>query len=312
MNRHLDTTDRKQKTLLLTGASGMLGHYMSEVFHDYRITTLGQGDEADIPCDLSVATPRLPDDRFDIVVHCAGSRDEQRARQDNTESTRNLLRSLHDNSPGAFILVSTTEVYGRSEGENIDETAATFPTSNFGSSKLDAERLSEAAFKDTPTVLTVLRAAPMFGAGLSGWAQRMFADVLAGRYVHLRGNDSRLSVVTALDVARAAKALHPIGGTFNVADGKNPTWLELAEAMSANAGRFHRMATLPPAWAKILSRPLSLLPSLCPSLSRQEMERRARTLTFSSDRLREISGLKLYDTIEVIARRDPDYPYEDQ
>ena len=282
MNRHLDTTDRKQKTLLLTGASGMLGHYMSEIFHDYRITTLGRGEEADIPCDLSVATPRLPDDRFDIVIHCAGSRDEQRARQDNTESTRNLLRSLHDNRPGAFILVSTTEVYGRSEGENIDETAATFPTSNFGSSKLDAERLSEAAFKDTPTVLTVLR------------------------------NDSRLSVVTALDVARAAKALHPIGGTFNVADGKNPTWLELAEAMSANAGRFHRMATLPPSWAKILSRPLSLLPSLCPSLSRQEMERRARTLTFSSDRLKEISGLKLYDTIEVIARRDPDYPYEDQ
>lgn len=307
-----DKETRKRPSMLLTGASGMLGRYVAAAFADHDITALGRGEGNDIRCDLSCEMPGLPDKSFDIVVHCAGTRDESTARKVNAEGTGRLLEALTPNPPGAFVLISSTDVYGKESGEDVDESSPTWPSTRFGSSKLDAERMAEKVFKETDTVLTILRTVPMFGSGLSGWAQNMFADVLSGRYLHIRGNDAKISLVTAYDVARSIRAVYAKGGVYNVSDGHPHTWLELAEAMSANAGRHHRMTALPGKWASVLSGPASIFPGLRRMFDRETMRRRSQTLTFSPEKLKAATGIRPHDTVEVIARRDPAYPYEDE
>lgn len=48
----------------------------------------------------------------------------------------------------------------------------------------------------------------MFGNGVGGETLRMFRDAVNGRYIHICGNDARLSIVTAYDVARAIKEVY--------------------------------------------------------------------------------------------------------
>lgn len=52
-------------------------------------------------------------------------------------------------------------------------------------------------------MLTVVRPALMFGTGVDGWLLQLFNRVTRGHYVHIRGNEAKVSLVTALDTARA-------------------------------------------------------------------------------------------------------------
>ena len=72
------------------------------------------------------------------------------------------------------------------------------------------------------------------------------------------------------------------------------------------------MSTLPLKWAGALS-PLALIvPALRPMFGRDALRRSMQTLTFSTDKLAGAAGLKMYDTLEVIARTAADYPYEEE
>ena len=104
-------------------------------------------------------------------------------------------------------------------------------------------------------------------------------------------------------------------GAFSLAkitDGRPCTRRQLAEAMSANAGRHHRMSTLPLKWAGALSPLAIIVPALRPMFGRDALRRSMQTLTFSADKLAAATGLKMYDTLEVIARTATDYPYEEE
>lgn len=66
----------EKKDILITGASGMLGRYLKEIFGsdpDYRVFTLGRGEDNDFRCNLKTGAPDFGSQSFDIVVHCAGS-----------------------------------------------------------------------------------------------------------------------------------------------------------------------------------------------------------------------------------------------
>ncbi len=66
-----DKENRKRPSMLLTGASGMLGRYVAGAFSDFCIVSLGRGEGNDIRCDLSRETPDFSGRSFDLVVHCA-------------------------------------------------------------------------------------------------------------------------------------------------------------------------------------------------------------------------------------------------
>lgn len=175
-------------------------------------------------------------------------------------------------------------------------------------SLMRVERAVETLCAGSDIPLTIIRPGYMFGDGVEGQMAGLFEEVRSGRYIHLRGNDARLSVICALDVARAAVALAGKPGVFNAADGHDPRLIEIAEAMSANLGARKRMWHLPPAWAKWLGK----LPGLGGAgqlLDAARFERRSRSHTLDAASFIEAVGFQPYDTLAVIAREEPSYPY---
>ncbi|MBO5444497.1 MAG: NAD(P)-dependent oxidoreductase [Muribaculaceae bacterium] len=301
------------KTALLTGASGLLGSYLvPKLGVEYKVVSLQRRD-ADVECDLSVSEPRLEGRKFNLVVHAAGTEVESDALAVNLEGTRRLLKSLEANPPDEFVFVSSWEVYSPDAGEDVGESRNLWASTKCGQSKALAEGLLSDWCRDHGVLLTVIRPARMLGKGVKGEMARLFNDVVSGRYIHVRDNDARLSIVCASDVAEAVNMLHSIGGIYNITDGRGVTWLELADAMSANCGQMKRQTFLPRKWASLAWHFASWLPPVKASLDPEVLARRGKTLVLSDAAVRSVLGerWKPFPTLEVLARTCRDYPYID-
>lgn len=296
----------------------MLGQYVADRLHDHKIVCLPASDRLDISAGVSVsdilALDPTPDTAFDLVVHAAGTSDPARAMQVNLEGTRHLLKALAKlpQRPRALTYISCYSVYSPDAGEMADETTPLDAADETGRSKALAEKEARLWARAAGVPLTILRPGLMFGTGVSGLAAEMFKDVIAGRYIHVRGQEGRISVVTALDVADAVAKTAGIDGVFNVADDSSPRWLDLAEAMSANAGALKRMVTLPPKWADQAWRFCRAIPAVAASLRPAVRERRSVSLTLNSAKLRQTVDWHHHNTLEVLARTDRDYPYQEK
>lgn len=298
--------------ILITGASGMLGGYLLQLLKgDNEITTL-QRQGADILCDLKTDMPVFCNKSFDLVVHAAGSHDENDAFLLNLKGTRRLLGALEGNPPKEFVFVSSWEVYSPDSGEDVKEDHQLWASTKVGQSKARAEDLVSKWCADRNVMLTILRPARMFGKGVKGEMKSLFNDVVNSRYIHVRGNEARLSLVCALDVAQAICRLHSVGGVYNVSDGRGAKWIELAEAMSANCGAMKRQTFLPEKWATAAWKFSSWLPAVKVSLSPETLARRSKTLTISNEALRKtVADWEPFPTIDVINRQNREYPYQD-
>ena len=297
--------------ILLTGASGMLGKYLKETFEGEKITTL-QRNEADINCDLSKDIPDLEGKSFDLVIHAAGTCDETEAIALNLDGTRNLLSALEEKPPREMVHISSWEVYSPDAGENITEDHQLWAASKVGQSKALAENIIREWCDDKGVLLTIVRPARMFGKGIKGEMAQLFNDVVNARYIHVRDNNVRLSLVCALDVASAIKMLHSTGGTYNICDGIGGEWIQLADAMSANSRQMKRQTFLPAKWAAAAWKFTPWIPAVKASLNPETLTRRSKTLTLSDERLKEtLPEWHPYPTLDVISRKNKEYPYED-
>ena len=298
-----------KEKVLITGASGMLGGYLKEKFAAHEISTLGRSDTNDWIYDLSRQNPDFGDTEFDTVIHCAGTEDENGATLLNLDGTSRLLNALSSHPPLRFVYISSYQVYSPDAGENINEDENTWAHSEAGKSKARAEEVVRKWAGQHHVTLTVIRPARMFGNGVTGETLQLFNDALRGLYIHIRGNDARVSVVTALDVAKAIAKVYKEGGTFNAADGRNPRLIDMVEAMTANAGSRKRMNHLPASWAEWLWRLGRFIPFIDRNLNPKVAEKRMKTLTIDGSRLASAAGITYYDTLEVMALNHPDYPY---
>lgn len=301
------------KTALVTGASGLLGFYLCPLLKKtYEVVTL-QRHNADVECDLAVSFPDIGNRTFDLVVHIAGTAIEENALSVNYEGTRRLLQSIEKSTPQEFVYISSWEVYSPDAGENIEESGHLWTSSKCGQSKALAEKLVTEWCDRYGVRLTVIRPARMFGKGVKGEMARLFNDVVSGRYIHVRDNDARISLVCASDVAFAIKILHSIGGFYNITDGKGATWLELADAMSANCGQMKRQIFLPQKWASAAWRFLFWIPAVKASLDPSVLSRRSKTLTLSDAAIKATLGelWKPYPVLDVLSRTCTNYPYVD-
>lgn len=300
--------------VLITGASGMLGGYLLPILQkeDNVVTTL-QRHDADIICDLAKDTPDFGQKNFDLVVHAAGSHDEADALDLNLEGSRRLLEALEANPPKEFVYVSSWEVYSPDSGEGVKEDHQLWASTKVGQSKARAEEIVRKWCADHDVLLTIVRPARMFGKGVKGEMKALFNDVINSRYIHVRGNDAMLSLVCASDVAEAIEKLHSIGGTFNISDGKDAKWIELAEAMSSNSGAMKRQTFLPEKWAETAWKLMPWIPAVKASLSPEILSRRSKTLTLSPETLKTaLPHWNPYPTIDVIRRVNDNYPYMDR
>lgn len=295
--------------MLVTGAGGMLGSYLTHFFRDREVKTLGLRKEAHYSVDLRKVVPDFGGERFDTVIHTAGTEEEPDAALLNLEGTKRLLKGLGKNVPDRMVYISSFRVYSRDAGEKIDEEANTWATHIVGQSKAQAEGIVREWCDRNDVTLTIVRPARMFGNGVKGETLQLFNDALSGKYIHIRGNEARISLVTAYDVAKAVEKVYKQGGIYNAADGIDPRFIDMMEAMTANAGAKKRMTHLPDKWAEWIWRIFRWIPIVRRNLSPEVVEERLKTLTLDGRKLAEAAGISYHDTIKVMQHEDETYPY---
>ena len=224
------------------------------------------------------------------------------------EEARKLIPALDRIRPEGVAVISTTDVYGATGDIIVDETFRPHPADSAAREAAEAEDAFREWAAASGAKLSVLRATTTFGADMGGWPDRMFARVIGGRFVHIRGCEARRSIVTAVDVARATRLALPLGGLYNIADGTDPLLTELADAMGTNAGLDKRPIVLPRKWAAVIA-------SFCKAyhIPHQALRDAIDACTpiprFSSALATETLGIKFFNTCDVLRRQAPDYPY---
>lgn len=290
----------------------MLGNYLTEEFREGEVKALGLRDDSDYRCDLTKDSPDFGNERFDLVIHSAGTEENVGAMDLNLEGTKRLLQALEKNRPDNFVFVSSYKVYSRDAGENITEDANTWATDEAGKSKALAEEYLKEWCSERDVTLTIVRPARMFGNGVKGETLQLFNDALSGKYIHVRGNDAKVSIVCALDVAKGIRKIYERGGIYNAADPQPVKYIDMVEAMTANAGALKRMTHLPMAWAEWIWRIGRFIPMIDRHLNPAVVEKRMKTFTINGSKLARVSGIKYFNTIEVMKLDSPDYPYTGQ
>lgn len=275
----------KAENWILTGADSLLGRYVK------------------MELEGCAPQPEL------TLYHCAGTEDDSDAIAQNLEATESLLESLPA-EPRRVVYVSSWQVYSPDAGEGIDESRPAFARSEAGKSKARTELLLEKWCKSRGVILTIVRPAQMFGTGVGGAMLRLFNRAVSGHYVHIRGNEAKTSAVTALDAARAIVKLAGKPGIFNISDGNAYRWIDLVEAMTANAGAQKRMTHLPEKWASFIYRWFKFVPIVKETLSPEALEPLGRTIMLDNSKVCRATGITFHNTLDVIARRDKTYPYE--
>lgn len=114
-----------------------------------------------VAADLTQALPALPED-IDQLVYLAtpGARNEAAYRSIYIDAFRRLLGAFRK-PLSRLIMVSSTAVYGQSQGQWVDETCETLPKGFNGRILLEAEQL----VKDAAETSVVVRFSGIYGPG---------------------------------------------------------------------------------------------------------------------------------------------------
>jgi nucleoside-diphosphate-sugar epimerase len=240
------------ESCLVTGGTGFVGRHLVKNLHlrGDEVTILTRGKEVATPAisaDLTSADLSFTGRYFSTIYHVAAFAHvvpRTQAETDmffrvNVEGTKNLLQKLEqcERLPQAFVLVSSVSVYGREQGELLDETTPRNATDPYGVSKCRAED----AVLDWGQVhgirIGIVRLPLVVGAGAPGNLGMMISALRRRRYCGVGSGSARRSMVLADDVSRILPAIAKKGGTFHLTDGQHPSFLELEEALCIAIGR---------------------------------------------------------------------------
>ncbi|MGY0038959.1 NAD-dependent epimerase/dehydratase family protein [Pedobacter sp. NJ-S-72] len=223
--------------MLLTGASGFLGKII-RLKYQKRIITLGRSAAEDVVCDLSQQIPAIP--KVDIVVHAAGKAHSSVPKTEaeiqefynvNVKGTINLLTALSnaEQLPASFVFISSVAVYGLESGENINEDAPLNAVDPYGKSKITAEELVQDWCTKNNVVCAILRLPLIAGTNPPGNLGAMINGIKKGYYLNIAGGKAKKSIVLATDVTEILLKTAEIGGIYNLTDGYDPSFAELAD-----------------------------------------------------------------------------------
>ena len=153
----------------------------------------------------------------------------------NAEGTRNLLEACAEENPGLkrFLLVSSLAAAGPSPSEKpIDETWPPQPITDYGKSKLQAEKTAT-EFRDKIPV-TIIRPPAVYGPRDKDVFE-YFKMIRKGWFIKVGSRDQLLSFVYAPDLVKSMVTLahseNSIGKTYFVCNPQPYTWTELSNAI---------------------------------------------------------------------------------
>jgi nucleoside-diphosphate-sugar epimerase len=275
--------------ILLTGANGFLGKYISIVIKEYQPTFLSRNEEKGISCDLSVSKPDFNNKEFELVIHNAGkahSNPKTSAEIDsfykvNLEGTKNLCMSLEkiNKLPTRFVFISSVAVYGLETGENITEDSPLLGNSAYALSKIQAEKYLETWCTKHKILLTILRLPLIVGVNAPGNFGMMLNSIKKGYYFRIGSGSAKRSMVLASDVANIILKASEKGGTFNLTDGLHPSFAELDNYISFTFDK--KVKVLPLEFAKMLAKVGDFIPAF--PFNSNKLVKMKSSLTFSSE-----------------------------
>tara|TARA_B100001964_G_scaffold241153_1_gene312799 strand:- start:328 stop:1233 length:906 start_codon:yes stop_codon:yes gene_type:complete len=202
--------------VLVTGAAGMVGSYVKDVFHDCELLLTDvdgftrHGAALDV-CDPAAVTQTLQHFQPDIVLHLAGATDVDRCQGEpdwafgvNTIGTQNVAEACEANR-ALLVYVSTGNVFSGEKDEAYTEFDATGPGNVYGESKLAGERIVASRLNR----YYIVRAGWMIGGGKKDkkFVGKITRMILEGK-MHLKAvNDKFGSPTYALDLLRGISRL---------------------------------------------------------------------------------------------------------
>lgn len=172
--------------ILITGASGMIGLYLTEhLLNKKHCVYAVDARKNDIigtnpnyhftQCDINdkdVITSIMNSNKIDVLVHLANSVDNDIdpyvtdvEMKKSKICDKYLYSAASDAGVKSIVILSTTQVYGLQKGrEPIRETTSEKAGTNYADMKLTSEKYLMKALKKSSTVGVVARAAPIYDA----------------------------------------------------------------------------------------------------------------------------------------------------
>lgn len=98
--------------------------------------------------------------------------------------------------------------------------------------------------------VATLACCDIIGTGMAGLPRRMAEGIARGTFVHIRGNEARISLIHATEVARAVHAVSGCQGTYALSDCREHTMHDLAEAIAYRMND-KRLYTISRRWARV-------------------------------------------------------------
>ena len=169
-----------------------------------------------------------------------------------------IVDAIEDKPADYAVMLSDTDIYDMASAADATAVTEDDPIVPDSTSALEESRFAAetAALGLAPTIL---RLPHIVATGMDGFMMRLAGAVSRGSFMHISGNDARLSVVHGVDVAQAVRLTLGAGMTFNVTDGASPSLHDIAEALAFRLGH-KRIFSIKAAWAPwIYSRKLRRL-----------------------------------------------------
>jgi len=259
------------KTVLITGGAGFIGsaftHYVFHKYPEYKVVVVDCLTYAGAVENLPVPVWKENNERFDfwygnvingelmdtlvsqadMVVHFAAESHVTRSIYDNTQffrtdvlGTQAIATAVckYKNRIERFVHISSSEVYGTAETEEMDEGHPLNPMSPYAAAKAGADRLVYSYWATYGIPAVIIRPFNNYGARqhLEKVVPRFVTSILLDEQlrVHGDGRSARDFVYVednceAIDLVLHAPPAKVVGEVFNVGSGKHRSILSIAE-----------------------------------------------------------------------------------
>ena len=243
------------KTCLVTGASGFIGSRLCEELTNKGIVVKALlNNSADGNWSSStvckLGEQEIPDsilDDVDVIFHLAGrshaledtSSQSKLYYQTNVEGTRSLLEAAKRARVKKFIYFSSVKAMGEECDKRLDENTVPNPTSHYGKSKLEAEKLVlKGGYIVSPTVLRLVM---VYGNTNKGNLPKLIRAMSKKWFPPLPKLENKRSMIHIDDVVNAAilAASSEIssGKTYILCDGNDYSTRQLYEMIQTSLGK---------------------------------------------------------------------------
>ena len=236
------TTKEKERTVLVTGANGRLGHALINklISEGVNVRAIIQENRhmVDMPskvrlfvgdiCDHNVMREAFSG-KINTVYHLAAIVSQNKfSRKEimrvNLEGTKRIVEESEHCGVGHIIFPSSVDVYGRWRNDVLSEESELRPSDAYGQSKAMAEQFLT---NKCGINYTIFRMAAIYGVGFEGSFFKVFSAMTKRKLPIIGDGQNKLSLVHVNDVVdafiTASKTPKSNNNIYNLSDGKEYT-----------------------------------------------------------------------------------------